>query len=424
MAGRVSQHPHRAGRLVCVLPITGKGWNIRMASPPASPQRVEPRAPRAGEGRPPDRPSLSDRLPQAWLFPLLVFAATWVLILATWTISDRIYGQSHSWTWHFMFKDAGWYMEVAQHGYPAHLLKPGFPASATAFFPLFPRLIRLASYLTAGHFLIAGLLVEIVAGAVSALLVWLVAARVRGRWTADRAVALYCFFPGAMTFGMLYSEPVTVALAAGVVLALLGRHWLIAGIIGALGTAEASILIVLAGVSGITALHAIWTRREWRSLIAPVLTPLGMLTFFAWIGHRYHDYAFWFQVEHNDWNVHVDWGARTVHILLWNMPAAFQYRFVFTLYFIMLLVIAAGVALMLAARLPLPVTLYGVFVLLTFLLSVANPRPRYILCSFPLFIGAAAKLPRILYWPVLIVSAAGLALLIGWWPHHVNGPAP
>ena len=31
--------------------------------------------------------SLSDHLPRPWLFPLTVFAATWVLIVATWNIA-------------------------------------------------------------------------------------------------------------------------------------------------------------------------------------------------------------------------------------------------------------------------------------------------------------------------------------------------
>jgi hypothetical protein len=394
-----------------------------MAPAAASPQRVGRREPSEGQ-RAPGRPTLSDRLPRPWLFPLLVFAATWMLILATWYFSNLVYHQSVSWSQYFMYKDAGWFLSVAQHGYPAKLLAPGTPGPATAFYPFFPLLIRLASKAAFGHFLIGGLVVSLLAGAVSALLVWLVAARSRDRWTADRAVALYCFFPGAMTFGMMYSEPVTVSLGAAVLLALLSRRWLLAGIIGAVATSEASILITLVGVSGITALHAIWTRREWRALIAPILTPLGMLTYFGYIGHRYHDYLFWFQVEQNDWHVHFDWGVRTADILFWLMPAANQYRFVFTLYFIMLFVIAIGLALMFAARLPLPVWLYGLLIVATFTLSIANPRPRYVMCAFPLFIGAAAKLPRVLYWPVLVVSAAGLSLLVAWWWRHPIGPAP
>jgi hypothetical protein len=371
------------------------------------------------------RPTLSDRLPWPWLLPLLLYAAAWVVIQAAFYFSDRIYGRSLSWTrFLFIYKDAGWFQTIAEHGYPARLATGGGPGSAAAFFPVFPGLVRLASYVTAGNYVAGGLVVSILAGAASSLLVWVLAAWVRGRWVADRAAALYCFFPGAMTFGMTYSEPVTVALGAATLLALVNRRWLLAGIIGAVGTAEASILLVLAAVSGIIALHAIWTRREWRALLAPALTPIGILAYFAYLGHRYHDYGFWFRIEQHGWNAHVDWGARTAHILLWNSPVSFQYRFVFTVYFIMLLAAAAGIGMLLAARLALPVTLYGVLMPLTFLLSDANPRPRYVLCAFPLFIGAAAKLPRVLYWPVLVLSAAGLVILVGWWPHHPIGPAP
>ena len=385
-----------------------------------SPEYVSPRERSAGDGP----PALSDRLPRAWLFPLIVFAATWLLIVATWYGSDRIYGQSHPWAWHFMFKDAGWFRTVAEHGYPARLLK-GLPGESVAFFPVFPLTIRLMGYLTGGNYDVAGLLVSVLTGAASAVGVWALAARVRDRRVADRAVVLYCLFPGAMTFSMLYSEPLTVALGAAALLALVSRRWLVAGIVGAVATAEASILIVLAAVSGIAALQAIWTRREWRALIAPALTPLGILAFFGYLGHRYHDYAFWFHVERSGWGQHVDWGVKTFHILTWtDGPAVYQQRFLSSLYIIMLVAAAAGIVLMLAARLPLPVSLYGVLLVLTFTLSPANPRPRYVLCAFPLFIGAAAKLPRVVYWPLLVASAAGLVFLIAWWPNHSHGPAP
>lgn len=389
----------------------------------ASPGRVSPRAGSAAAGAPAP-PALSDRLPRAWLFPLLVFAVTWLLILAAWYGSDQIYGHSHAWTWHFLFKDAGWFLNVAQHGYPARTHN-GLPGPATAFFPIFPLMIRAASYVAGGSYAFGGLALSILIGAASAVGVWALAARVRDRRVADRAVMLYCFFPGAMTFGMLYSEPLTVALGAAALLALVSRRWLVAGIVGAVGTAEASMMIVLAAVSGIAALQAIWTRREWRALIAPALTPLGILAFFGYLGHRYHDYLFWFHAERSFWGQHIDWGDKTLHILLWSdPPAIYQQRFLSSVYVIMLVAAAAGIVLMLAARLPLPVSLYGVLMVATFTLSPANPRPRYVLCAFPLFIGAAAKLPRVIYWAVIALSAAGLVFLIAWWPNHVIGPAP
>jgi hypothetical protein len=92
---------------------------------------------------------------------------------------------------------------------------------------------------------------------------------------------------------------------------------------------------------------------------------------------------------------------------------------------ITLLVALAGIALMLAARLPLQVTLFGV---LTIILSLTSTemhlRPRLIWAAFPIFIGAAAKLPRWIYWPTLILSAATLFLFIGAWRHLFGLKAP
>jgi hypothetical protein len=373
-------------------------------------------------------PALSDRLPVPWAFPLIVFALTWLLILAAWYGSAVIYGQGHPWSWHFLFKDADYYLGIAEHGYPPQVHFPwvnGPVANRVAFFPLFPLLVRLASYLTGGDYLIAGLIVSVLAGAASALGVWALAARVCDRWVADRAVILYCFFPGAMTFGMLYSEPLAVAIAAAALLALLSRRWLLAGILGAAGTAERPTLIILAVVAGVAALQAIWTRRDWWSLLAPALTPLGMLAFFGYLGHRYHDYKFWFQVEKAGWHQHIDWGVHTLRIVFWADPATARYRVFNLVLMLMFIAAVAGIALTVAARLPLPVTLFGVLVVLSSVVAYGqNTKPRFVWSGFTLFIGAAAKLPRFLYWPVVVLSAAALVFLTGWWPHHRIGPAP
>ena len=51
------------------------------------------------------RTALSDRLPRAWMFPLLASAAAWVLILAAWNIAGAIYGPM-SWERYFSYKDS------------------------------------------------------------------------------------------------------------------------------------------------------------------------------------------------------------------------------------------------------------------------------------------------------------------------------
>ena len=374
--------------------------------------------PRAGDLGPAVRRTLSDRLPRPWLFPLLVFAATWLVILASWYGSDAIYGHRHAWTWHFLIKDAGFYLKIAEHGYP------GDPAKA-AFFPLFPLLIHLASYLTAGNYPIAGLLTSIACGAASAAGVWAVAARVCDRWVADRAVLLYCAFPGAMTFSMLYAEPLAVALSTAALLALLDRRWLLAGIIGAVATAERAGLMILFAVSAVAAMQAIWARNQWHALLAPALTPLGILGYFGYLGQLTGNDGYWFWIENKGWHQHIDWGAHTIGLLLWLNRRDAHHPLYVVLLLIMFAAALAGVVLMLSARLPLPVSLFAILaIMLAVLSSDGGTKPRFMWIAFPIFIGAAARLPRAIYWPVLILSAAGLAFVIGVWPQHFTGAAP
>ena len=274
-----------------------------MTAAGTSPDRAPSRSRDPEPGASPCRPALSDRLPRAWLFPLLVFAATWVLILATWGISDAIYGQSHPWTFHFLFKDADYYLGIAQHGYPARLPSPwrDSPVNArVAFFPLFPALIRLASYLTGGNYPVAGLIAQIAAGAASAVGVGcgVPAARPTGRRRGGRAVLpvpgrddlLDAVLRAARRGGQRGRDPGPAgrAVAAGRDRRRC-RH------------RRAAHLDRPGRGFGVAAIQAIWTRREWAALLAPALTPLGVLAFFAYLGHRYHDYKFWFRVETDVW---------------------------------------------------------------------------------------------------------------------------
>jgi Gpi18-like mannosyltransferase len=384
-----------------------------MATADAPPEQTSPVPGVEEQGA--GRPALSDRLPRAWMFPLAAFAAVWLLILVTWDGSDAITGHSHPWAWHILIADTGFYRGIAQYGYT------GDPARG-AFFPLYPLLIHVASYLTGGDYLLAGLITTVACGAASAVAVWALAVRVCDRRVADGAVVLYCFFPGAMTFGILYSEPLGVALAAAALLALLDRRWLLAGIIGALATFERPTLIVLVAVSGVAAIQAIWARREWWSLLAPLLTPIGLLAFFDYLGHHYHNYAYWFWVVNKGWHQHFDWGASTFRMVFWLDPHDRIHQAFVVMLTIMFVAALAGIALMVAARLPLPLILFGVLTILLAITSAgAGPRPRLVWSAFPIFIGAAAKLPRVVYWPVLILSAAGLVLLVGGW-RQLFGP--
>ena len=205
------------------------------------------------------RLSASDRLPWPWLFPLLIFAATWILIVASWTLGARLivpgYHALHwySWLW---YKDVSWYWGVALYWYAPAGHSHVVPVNA-AWFPVFPGWLRLWSYVALGNKFVGALLAQIISGGASSVLIWLLASRIRGHWVADRAVILFCAFPGAMMLAGAYSESLGIALVTASLLAAVNRRWLLAGLFGLLTTAEHPTLVVIVPALGLTALHAI-----------------------------------------------------------------------------------------------------------------------------------------------------------------------
>ena len=102
-----------------------------------------------------------------------------------------------------------------------------------------------------------------------------------GEAVGRRAVVLFCLFPGSVVFSMVYAEGVALPLAAGCILALQRRRWLLAGVLAGIATAlepEAVVLVLVCGVSAGLELR----RRGWRareSLLAPVLSVTGVAAF-------------------------------------------------------------------------------------------------------------------------------------------------
>ncbi len=67
---------------------------------------------------------------------------------------------------------------------------------------------------------------------------------------------------------------------------------------------------------------------------------------------------------------------------------------------------------MIRARVPLAVSLYTVGLFVYLVMAQEAAKPRFCWCLFGIFIGAAAKLPRWLFWSVAIASAGLLAFCV------------
>jgi hypothetical protein len=151
--------------------------------------------------------------------------------------------------------DSAWYLVIAHFGYRPDF--GAFTASRTAFFPLYPLLLRAGAWLGA-PLVVAGVLISLLAFALALYGIHRLAtlelartarspaARERVPQAARLAVALTAFAPMAVYFSALYTESLFMALSVGVFWSARQGRWGWVGALGALAAATRSTGIVLA----------------------------------------------------------------------------------------------------------------------------------------------------------------------------------
>ncbi len=140
--------------------------------------------------------------------------------------------------------DAQWFIATAEHGYPYKLFSDR-AYSTTAFFPLYPLLIRLVN-LTGLSIDAAALLIPNVAFLGALYYLYRLVRLDYPAAVATRALWLLALFPTAIVFFIPYTESLYVLLAVLTLWHLRRRQWLAAGIAGALGALTRQSGIVLA----------------------------------------------------------------------------------------------------------------------------------------------------------------------------------
>lgn len=114
--------------------------------------------------------------------------------------------------------DSGWFLTIARHGYHGS-------AQSSAFYPLYPALVGLLGRLLIGHYVIAGILISLIACAAAFRLLYDLTEPRFGAETARRAVLYLAVAPMSLFLQAVYSESLYLLLALGVfVLAERGRY--------------------------------------------------------------------------------------------------------------------------------------------------------------------------------------------------------
>ena len=204
------------------------------------------------------------RLPR---YPLEVFLGTRLLIWGTtilaYLVFEAQYAQplhtggaedvvSHDAGWAIDLWgrwDSGWFLGIAQHGYAD-------PGHSSAFFPLYPVLVRGVGWFLLGHHLVAGVLVSLAASAVAFVLLWKLSLQLAGEQTANRGVFYLSIFPTTLFLFAVYSESLYLLLTVAAFLLAVRGRWGWAGVVVGLAA--------LTRVSGVILLPAL-AILAWRS---------------------------------------------------------------------------------------------------------------------------------------------------------------
>lgn len=309
--------------------------------------------------------------------------------------------------------DGGWYLAVVSDGYPSPI--PEIAGRATestiGFFPLYPLLVRAFTWLLPFSAVVVAIFLSTACGAAVVLLFHRLAQMFTDRATAERAAILFAFFPGSFVLSMPYTEGLMLLLAAMCFLGLLQRRWWLAGITAGLATACRPTGLALAAACAWQAAVAIRQRGEWRSLVAPLLAPAGILAFFVYLQVHTGEFTAWFRVEKEGWKQGPKLGLWVFQPIVRFLESPFSDRRD-ALVAMGLLFTLASLAVLLWRRWPGALTVYTLALLaMSANARLDSVRPRALLVAFPL-IFATASVARGRRFVYVVAASAGLLFVL------------
>ena len=330
--------------------------------------------------------------------------------------------------------DSDWFLRIAEHGYST-------PSSTPAFYPLYPALTGLLGRIFLGHYLLAGLVISLAAGAVAFVLLHRLASERLGDAGALRAVLYLAVFPMSLFLQAVYSESLYLALALGAfLLAERGRF---------LGAGAVTGLALLTRAAGFALLPALaimaWRSPERRGAmlrlaVAPLLFLLYPLALGIQIGKPFE----FLTAQEVVWQRHLSWagplgglwdglraGVAGVRQLASGSHTHAYWAAVtdtdpmraaaLNLVQLAFALLALGLGVYAWRRFGAP---YGVFSLVSLAIPLSVPAdrwpllsmPRFTLAIFPIFLALAAlgARPRV-HTAIVSLSAALLGVAVTQW---------
>ncbi|MGH2842412.1 MAG: glycosyltransferase 87 family protein, partial [Solirubrobacteraceae bacterium] len=363
-------------------------------------------------------------------YPLAVYAASrllYVLVAVTDSIAQHTSIGAELSNW-----DGQWYIRTAEHWYSHQVIVQHEHYTTLGFLPLFPTLQWLIAHITPLSVTSSGVALSLISGAVATLLVMKLAEEWWGKAAARRALWFWCFFPGTVVFTMVYTEGLLISLVAGSLLLLTRKRWVWAGLLAGLSTAVEPLAVAVIPACAAAAWmeirkHGWEDRQARRSLLAPILSPLGLVGFgiflWFWCGTPLASY----EAQRGAWSQSPSplaiprlFGSLVHQLFIKGVgshgPAGIDLNAILGLLGTAFLFYGLSRLWRVRRTVPVPAWTWTACATLLLLTTKNPPNPRMLICTFPvvLIVGAGHR-GRARWW--LLAADIACLLVLSWFTY-------
>lgn len=298
------------------------------------------------------------------------------------------------------FWDSNWYLAIARDWYQ----QSGETSVAIVFYPLYPLLIKFASFFV-NDLPLSALLVSFLFTIIASILLFEITLLDFNKKIATKAVFFMNIFPTSYFLQAIYTESLFLSVSLLCFFLLRKGGLFAAGLIGTLAT--------LTRINGLFLLPIFFIENQDKSItkkiFSSILAGSGFLFYLAFNFFTFGNFFQFTEILKGYWFKHIDWpwnGISGAIDLLSFYEGDYFFAYSFELPTI-LLSFAVGIFAFLRIR-----KSYGVYVLINAILFTSTSfilsTPRYALVLFPIFIALAMIKNKII---TVILSLSFVSLL-------------
>jgi len=344
---------------------------------------------------------------------LSIFIVSRLLILFVGFLSSLViikgdwFGKPKSLLDLFFRWDSGWYLSIVKNGY---FYTPG-KESSVAFFPLYPMLIKIFSFLFGNPKLI-GFIISNVALLFAAIYLYkLIKLDFEDSNIASKTIFFMLISPVSFFFSIFYTEGLFIFLAISSFYYARKKQWLIASILGFFLSLTRSLGVLIFVPFVIEYLDInfesfkITFRKIKKDIFYLLLIPCGTLSYMFYLYFKFND-AFAFS------HASLAWGRKFTSIFatLRNVYFNLFYQIIFfgAVFIALFLIIY-----LIYSKIRISYIVYSILLLFFYLSSNAlESIPRYLGVLFPLYLGLSLIVNKSRFWDYFFTLFAIMLLTL------------